>query len=147
MVRTSPTASPFSLVTTFKNVVSWVENVKIPASKMAAIKQSPVPPPPPLSFCEGPRILQNFRDVVFQIVELPLYILSFLAASRIHFLHPTGGPSGTICLRFAFKSNIVQPNLMPVLWFIWIILCHSLPLPALNCFVIHVKKDRPNVRS
>jgi hypothetical protein len=46
---------------------------------MAAIKQSPVPPPPPLSFCEGPRILQNLRDVVFQIVELPLYILSFLA--------------------------------------------------------------------
>ncbi len=45
---------------------------------MAAIKQSPVPPPPPLSFCEGPRILQNLRDVVFQIVELPLYILSFL---------------------------------------------------------------------
>ncbi len=55
-----------------------MENVKIPASKMAAIKQSPVPPPPPLSFCEGPRILQNLRDVVFQIVELPLYILSFL---------------------------------------------------------------------
>ncbi len=57
-----------------KNVVSWVESVKIPASKMAAIKQSPVPPPPPLSFCEGPRILQNLRDVVFQIVVLPLYI-------------------------------------------------------------------------
>jgi hypothetical protein len=52
-----------------------VESVKIPASKMAAIQQSPVPPPP----CEGPRILQNLRDVVFQILELPLYILSFLA--------------------------------------------------------------------
>ncbi len=55
-----------------------MESVQIPASKMAAIKQSPVPPPPPLSFCEGPRILQNLRDVVFQIIELPLYILSFL---------------------------------------------------------------------
>jgi len=25
-------------------------------------------------------------------------------ASRIQFLHPSGGPSGTICLRLAFKS-------------------------------------------
>ena len=58
-----------------------MESVKIPASKMAAIKQSPVPPPPPLSFCEGPRILQNLRDVVFQILELPLYILSFLPSA------------------------------------------------------------------
>ncbi len=65
-----------------KIVVSWVESVKIPASKMAAIKQSPLPPPPPLSFCEGPRILQNLRDVVFQILELPLYILSFLVVPR-----------------------------------------------------------------
>jgi hypothetical protein len=53
-------------------VVSWVESVKIPASKMAAIKQSPVPPPPPLSFCEGPRILQKLKDVVVQIEILYL---------------------------------------------------------------------------
>ncbi len=29
-----------------KIVVRWVESDKIPASKMADIKQSPVPPPP-----------------------------------------------------------------------------------------------------
>jgi hypothetical protein len=53
-------------------VVSLEESVKIPASKMAAIKQSPVPPPPPLSFCEGPRILQKLKDVVVQIEILYL---------------------------------------------------------------------------
>jgi hypothetical protein len=47
-----------------KMVVSLEESVKIPASKMAAIKQSLVTPPPPLSFCEGPRILQKLKDVV-----------------------------------------------------------------------------------
>ena len=40
-------------------------------------------PPPPHSFCEGPRILQKLRDVVFQIVDLPLYILSFLVGERV----------------------------------------------------------------
>jgi hypothetical protein len=38
--------------------------------------------PPPLSFCKGPRILQKSRDVVFQIVELPLYILPSLVWAR-----------------------------------------------------------------
>jgi hypothetical protein len=31
---------------------------------------------PPLSFCEGPRLLKKLRDVVVQIVEYPLYVLS-----------------------------------------------------------------------
>ena len=55
-----------------------MESVKIPASKMAAINRVQYHPPPPHSFCEGPRILKKLRDVVVQIVELPLYILSFL---------------------------------------------------------------------
>ncbi len=35
-------------------------------------------PPPPISSCEGPRIIQKLKDVVVQIVELPLYIPSSL---------------------------------------------------------------------
>ncbi len=49
---------------------------------MAAINRVQYHPPPPHSFCGGPRILQKLRDVVFQIVELPLYILSFLVWRR-----------------------------------------------------------------
>ncbi len=49
---------------------------------MAAINRVQYHPPPPLSFCEGPRILQKLRDVVVQIVELPLYILSSLFITR-----------------------------------------------------------------
>jgi hypothetical protein len=41
---------------------------------MSAINRVQYHPPPPLSFCEGPRILQQLKDVVVQIVELPLYI-------------------------------------------------------------------------
>ncbi len=55
-----------------------MESVKIPASKMAAINRVQYHPPPPISFCEGPRIIQKLKDVVIQIVELPLYIPSFL---------------------------------------------------------------------
>jgi hypothetical protein len=51
-----------------------VESVKIPASKMAAINRVQYHPPPPISFCEGPRIIQKLKDVVVQILELPLYI-------------------------------------------------------------------------
>ena len=65
-----------------KIVVSWVESVKIPASKMAAINRVQYHPPPPISFCEGPRIIQKLIDVVIQILELPLYILSFLFSDR-----------------------------------------------------------------
>jgi hypothetical protein len=46
-------------------------------------KQSPVPPSPP-SLSEGPRILQQLKDVVVQIVELPLYIPSSLAFTKGH---------------------------------------------------------------
>ncbi len=57
-----------------KLVASWVESVKIPASKMAARNRVQYHPPPPISICEGPRIIQKLKDIVFQIVELPLYI-------------------------------------------------------------------------
>jgi hypothetical protein len=30
--------------------------------------------PLPISYCEGPRIIQKLKDVVVQILELPLYI-------------------------------------------------------------------------
>ncbi len=56
-------------------------NNNIPAGKMAAINRVQYNPPP-LSFCEGPRILQKLRDVVVQIVELPLYILSSLVGAK-----------------------------------------------------------------
>ena len=51
-----------------------MESVKIPASKMAARNRVQYHPPPPISFCEGPRIIQKLKDVVVQILELPLYI-------------------------------------------------------------------------
>jgi hypothetical protein len=41
---------------------------------MAAINRVQYHPSPPISFCEGPRIIQKLKDVVFQMVELPLYI-------------------------------------------------------------------------
>ncbi len=47
---------------------------------MAAINRVQYHPPPPVSFCEGPRIFQKFKDVVVKILELPLYI-SILFAS------------------------------------------------------------------
>ncbi len=55
-----------------------MESVKIPTSKMAAINIVQYHPPPPISFCKGPRIIQKLKDVVVQIVELPLYIPSSL---------------------------------------------------------------------
>jgi hypothetical protein len=57
-----------------RRVASWVESVKIPASKMAAINRVQYHPPPPISFCGGPRIIQKLIDVVIKILELPLYI-------------------------------------------------------------------------
>jgi hypothetical protein len=47
-------------------------NNKIPAGKMAAINRVQYHPPPPPSFCEGLRILKKLRDIVVQIVDLPL---------------------------------------------------------------------------
>jgi hypothetical protein len=38
---------------------------------------------PPLSFCDGPRILQKVRDVIVQVVEYPLYILSSLGKKEV----------------------------------------------------------------
>ena len=51
---------------------------------MAAINRVQYHPPPPISFCEGPRIIQKLKDVVVQIVELPLYIPSSLAFTKGH---------------------------------------------------------------
>jgi hypothetical protein len=50
---------------------------------MAAINRVQYHPPPPLSFCEGPRIIQKLRDVVVQILELPLYIPPSLRVDRV----------------------------------------------------------------
>ena len=60
-----------------------MESVKIPASKMAAINRVQYHPPPPISFCEGPRIIQKLIDVVIQILELPLYIPPSLYQSYV----------------------------------------------------------------
>ncbi len=65
---------------------------------MAAIKRVQYHPPPPHSFWEGPRILQKLRDVVFQIVELPLYILSFLLTSALHLKEVGEGSLYTVLL-------------------------------------------------
>jgi hypothetical protein len=46
-------------------------------------------PPPPISSCEGPRIIQKLKDVVVQIVELPLYISILFAYA------PPPGPQPT----------------------------------------------------
>jgi hypothetical protein len=64
-----------------------VESVQIPASKMAAITRVQYHPPPPISFCEGPRIIQKLIDVVIQILELPLYIPpSLIPLPLTHFI-------------------------------------------------------------
>jgi hypothetical protein len=49
---------------------------------MAAINRVQYHPPPPISFCEGPRIIQKLIDVVIQILELPLYIPPSLIIER-----------------------------------------------------------------
>jgi hypothetical protein len=51
---------------------------------MAAINRVHYHPPPSISFCEGPRIIQKLIDVVILILELPLYILPSLAFSTMH---------------------------------------------------------------
>jgi hypothetical protein len=57
----------------------------IPTRSLAPIDCLKIPalyhPPPPISFCEGPRIIQKLKDVVVQILELPLY-LSILFATK-----------------------------------------------------------------
>ena len=55
-------------------------------SKMAARNRVQYHPPPPISFCEGPRIIQKLKDVVVQILELPLYI-SILFDPEYHHLY------------------------------------------------------------
>jgi hypothetical protein len=49
---------------------------------MAAINRVQYHPPPPISFCEGPRIIQKLKDVVVQILELPLYISILFASTQ-----------------------------------------------------------------
>ena len=75
-----------------------MESVKIPVSKMAAINRIQYHPPPPISFCEGPRIIQKLIDVVIQILELPLYIPPSLSKTwppRLYTILCAGnGPGG-----------------------------------------------------
>jgi hypothetical protein len=52
---------------------------------MAAINRVQYHPPPPISFCEGPRIIKKLNDVVVQILELPLYIPSSLPTAGVIF--------------------------------------------------------------
>ncbi len=49
---------------------------------MAARNRVQYHPPPPISYCEGPRIIQKLKDVVVQILELPLYISILFGTNR-----------------------------------------------------------------
>ena len=64
-----------------------MESVKIPASKMAARNRVQYHPPPPISYCEGPRIIQKLKDVVVQILELPLYISILFAGPHVTYTY------------------------------------------------------------
>ncbi len=74
-----------------------MESVKIPASKMAARNRVQYHPPPPISVCEGPRIIQKLEDVVVQILELPLSISILFDSTNGHADHDHVGVTTTIC--------------------------------------------------
>jgi hypothetical protein len=91
-----------------------VEIVKIPASKMAARNRVQYHPPPPISFCEGPRIIQKLKDVVVQILELPLYISILFGSVVPNIRQGLCGRVGNTCtsdlpaLKFGLKYTVRQ---------------------------------------
>ncbi len=91
---------------------------------MSARNRVQYPPPPPISSCEGPRIIQKLKDVVVQILELPLYI-------SILFVSDRGGGGGRILLwklqreGMSYRQYNLSCELLATLWCIAFVLIHT----------------------